>query len=52
MGEFEKNYELLFEGLDNNKIPVKKYRSKTTNIKIVFGDVVGPLVQGFFCVGK
>lgn len=35
-----------------NVIPVYKYKCLRTGINVVFGDIEGPLVQGYFTLGK
>lgn len=48
MGAFELTYSLLAY----NKIPVSEYKSKDTGLTVVLAEVEGPVVNGFFCVGK
>lgn len=34
------------------KIPVHKYRSEKTGMTVIIGEVEGPLVNGYFTLGK
>lgn len=36
----------------NGRIPVHKYKSELTGLTVVIGEVEGPLVNGFFKLGK
>ena len=45
------DYELQYSGKVNELIPVTKYRSKRTGLRIVVAEVEGPLVNGYFCLG-
>lgn len=36
----------------NGTIPVHKYKSELTGLTVVIGEVEGPLVNGFFTLGK
>lgn len=38
--------------LANGRIPVQKYKSELTGLTVVIGEVEGPLVNGFFTLGK
>ena len=44
-------YELQYSGKVNDIIPVCKYRSRKTGLRIVVAEVQGPLVNGYFCLG-
>ena len=44
-------YELQYSGKVNDIIPVCKYRSRKTGLRIVVAQVQGPLVNGYFCLG-
>ena len=44
-------YELQYSGKVNDIIPVCKYRSRKTGLRIVVAEVPGPLVNGYFCLG-
>lgn len=45
-------YELVSYSKFESVIPVFKYKCRRTGITIVFGDIEGPLVQGYFTLGK
>ena len=45
-------FELLYSGEVNNLIPVYKYKSKNSGLRVAVAQVEGPLVNGFFCLGK
>jgi len=44
------NFELLYSTKVNNVIPVHKYKSKKTPLKVIIADVDGPVVNGYFCL--
>jgi len=44
-------YELQYSGKVNDIIPVCKYRSRKTGLRVVVAEVQGPLVNGYFCLG-
>lgn len=46
------NYEKLCQIKLSNGVPVEKYRSKRTGLHIVLAKVEGPLVSGYFTLGK
>lgn len=46
------SFELIASTKMNGKIPVTKYRSKRTGLTVVLGEVDGPVVNGFFSLGK
>ena len=46
------NFELQFSGKVNDVIPVYKYRSSQTGLRTVIAQVEGPIVNGYFCLGK
>lgn len=48
----ENNFELLCSMKCNNLIPVSKYRSPRTGLTVVIASVEGPVVKGYFTVGK
>lgn len=48
----ENNFELLCSLKSNNLIPVSKYRSHRTGLTVVIASVEGPVVKGYFTVGK
>ena len=45
------DYELQYSGKVNDIIPVWKYRSRKTGLRIVVAEVQGPLVNGYLCLG-
>lgn len=49
---FADKFSLLNYSLFENVIPVYKYKCLRTGITIVFGDIDGPLVNGYFTLGK
>lgn len=38
--------------LANDTIPVHKYKSERTGLTVVIGEVEGPIVNGYFTLGK
>lgn len=46
------NFELKCSLSANNVIPVHKYVSNKTGLTVVVGEVEGPLVNGYFCLGN
>ena len=45
-------FELICSIKSNDTIPVHKYKSKNTGITVFIADVDGPLVCGYFSLGK
>ena len=45
------DFELLYSTKVNGVIPVHKYKSKKTALKIVIAEVDGPVVNGYFTLG-
>ena len=45
-------FELQSTCKANNVIPVYKYKSRNTGLTVVIAQVEGPLVNGYFCLGK
>lgn len=45
-------FKLVSEGKANDLVDVKKYRSSRTGLTVVIADVDGPVVNGYFCLGK
>jgi len=45
-------YALQYSGKVNDIIPVCKYRSLKTGLRIVVAQVQGPLVNGYLCLGR
>lgn len=46
------NFSLLCSLKANDLIPVHKYKSSTTGLTVVLAEVEGPVVNGYFCLGK
>lgn len=46
------HYEYVCELRASGAVPVAKYRSKRTGLHIVLARIEGPLVNGYFTVGK
>ena len=47
----DEEYELQYSGKVNDIIPVCKYRSRKTGLRILVAQVQGPLVNGYLCLG-
>jgi len=45
-------YDVVYSVKADGNIPVTKYKSKKTGLTCVIAEVEGPLVNGFFCLGK
>jgi len=45
-------FQLQYSGKVNDVVPVYKYRSSQTGLRIVIAQVEGPLVNGYFCLGE
>ena len=45
---FESVYSVTADG----DVPITKYRSKRTGLTVFVAQVEGPLVNGYFCLGK
>ena len=45
-------FEFVCSVTADGNIPVSKYKSKETGITIFIAQVEGPLVNGYFCLGK
>ena len=45
-------FELICSYKSNDSIFVHKYKSLNTGITVFIADVDGPLVCGYFCLGK
>jgi len=45
-------FQLVSEGKANDLFDVKKFRSSRTGLTVVIADVDGPVVNGYFCLGK
>lgn len=48
----ESGFEFLYDVTADGNIPISKYRSKNTGISVFIAQVEGPLVNGYFCLGK
>jgi Zn-dependent M16 (insulinase) family peptidase len=48
MNKSEADYELLFTTKVNGVIPVHKYKSKKSALKVIIAEVDGPVVNGYF----
>lgn len=46
------NFELLYSLKAYERIPVAEYVSKKTGLTVVIAEVDGPVVNGYFCLGK
>jgi hypothetical protein len=46
------NFELICSLKANDLIPVHKYKSNVTGLTVVIAEVEGPIVNGYFCLGK
>lgn len=46
------HFKLVSSTKASDVIPVNKYVSEKTGITVIIAGVEGPLVNGFFCLGK
>lgn len=46
------DFELAYSVQAYDRVPVYEYVSKRTGLTVVIAEVEGPVVNGFFCVGK
>lgn len=46
------NFELLHSLQAYNRIPISEYISKKTGLTVVIAEVDGPVVNGYFCLGR
>lgn len=46
------DFEYICTVKANGYIPVSKYKSKTTGLSVFLAAVDGPIVNGYFCLGK
>ncbi len=46
----ETDFEEVYSTTVNGLIPVRKYKSKHSPLRVVIADVDGPIVSGFFCL--
>lgn len=47
-----KNFKLLATARLNDSIPVHKYESLRTGLRVVLAQVEGPLVKGYLTLGE
>ena len=45
-------FDLVYTVTADGNVPVTKYRSKKTGLTVFIAQVEGPLVNGYFCLGK
>lgn len=45
-------FKFLYEVKADGDIPIAKYKSENTGITVCIAQVEGPLVNGYFCLGK
>ena len=49
----EDSFQLLCQTkIESSDVPVSKYFSKSTGLHVIFAKVEGPLVGGYFTLGK
>jgi hypothetical protein len=46
------SFELICSLKANDLVPVHKYKSNATGLIVVIAEVEGPVVHGYFCLGK
>ena len=46
------SFQLVYDVVSNSKIPVRMYKSKDTQLSVAIAQIEGPLVNGYFCLGK
>lgn len=46
------NFKLVYNVICNGKVPVSLYKSVDTDLSVFIAQIDGPLVNGFFCLGK
>lgn len=46
------NFELLYSLHAYDKVPVFEFKSRKTGLTVVIAEVDGPVVNGFFTLGK
>lgn len=46
------SFDLVCSSQANDLISVRKFRSSRTGLTVVLADVDGPVVNGYFCLGK
>ena len=45
-------FEIVYTVTADGNVPITKYRSKKTGLTVFIAQVEGPLVNGYFCLGK
>lgn len=45
-------FELISSLEAYNRIPVYEFKSRRTGLTVVLAEVEGPVVNGYFCLGK
>lgn len=45
-------FEHLYSLKAYNKIPLHEYKSTKTGLTVIVAEVEGPIVNGYFCLGK
>ena len=45
-------FKLVYKANCNGKIPVFYYESVNTSLTVILAEIVGPIVHGYFCLGK
>lgn len=51
-GPYADKFQLVNHSKFENVIPVYKYKCLRTGMTVVFGDIEGPLVSGYFTLGR
>lgn len=46
------SFELVHQVLAYGKVPVHHYKSKRTGLTLILTEVDGPIVKGYFTIGK
>lgn len=46
------HFKLISSTKASDVVPISKYVSEKTGITVIIGQVDGPVVNGFFCLGK
>lgn len=46
------NFKLICSTKASDVVPVNKYVSEKTGLTVIIAETEGPLVNGFFCLGK
>lgn len=45
-------FDLICSTYLNGLIPVTKYKSQRTGLTVILGEIEGPVVNGYFTLGK